>query len=101
MRVGVPKEIHDGELRVATTPDVVTQLLKLGFTVAIESGAGLGASFDDEAYRKCGATIAATAAELWSSADVILKVRAPAQNEVGLLRAAAARSCARSIRDLK
>ena len=52
MRIGVPREIHSGEMRVATTPDVVTQLQKLGFTVSVESGAGAGASFDDEAYRK-------------------------------------------------
>src|SRR5690349_116993 len=91
MRVGVPKEIHDGEMRVATTPGVVPHLVKLGFTVAVESGAGQGASFDDEAYRKAGATIIADTTELWSTSDIILKVRAPShdarsnRNETDLL----------------
>ena len=67
-------------MRVATTPDVVAQLLKLGFTVAVESGAGAAASFDDDAYRKAGATIAGDARELWATCDIILKVRPPARN---------------------
>ncbi len=54
MRIGVPKEIHDGDKRVATTPDVATQLQKLGFTVAIEAGAGERAAFMDDAYRAAG-----------------------------------------------
>jgi len=77
MRIGVPREIHSGEMRVATTPDVVTQLQKLGFTVSVESGAGAGASFDDEAYRKAGATVATDVRELWASSDIVLKVRPP------------------------
>jgi NAD(P) transhydrogenase subunit alpha len=77
MRIGVPREIHPGEMRVATTPDVVTQLQKLGFTVSVESGAGAGASFDDEAYRKVGATVTSDARELWASSDIVLKVRPP------------------------
>jgi NAD(P) transhydrogenase subunit alpha len=80
MRIGVPKEVHEGEMRVATTPEVVTQLQKLGFTVAVESGAGAGASFDDEAYRKAGATVIADARELWSSSDIVMKVRPPARH---------------------
>jgi NAD(P) transhydrogenase subunit alpha len=93
MRLGVPKEIHPGEKRVATTPEVVGQLQKLGFTVAVESGAGEAASFGDAAYRVAGATIVAGAQELFASADVVLKVRAPqqhpsgARDEVDLLRA--------------
>jgi len=82
MRIGVPREIHPGEMRVATTPDVVTQLQKLGFSVAIESGAGAGASFDDEAFQKAGATVTSDVRELWASSDVILKVRAPAAHPV-------------------
>jgi len=77
MRIGVPREIHPGEMRVATTPDVVTQLHKLGFTVSVESGAGAGASFDDEAYRKVGATVTNDVRELWASSDIVLKVRSP------------------------
>ena len=62
-------------MRVATTPDVVTQLQKLGFTVSVESGAGACASFDDEAYRKAGATVTSDIRELWASSDIVLKVR--------------------------
>ena len=57
MRIGIPKELHDGEKRVATTPEVATQLQKLGFTVAIESGAGAAANFTDAAYAAAGVTI--------------------------------------------
>ena len=91
MRIGVPKEIHEGEMRVATTPDVAAQLQKLGFTVAVESGAGAGASFDDEAYRKAGVTVISDPRELWSSSDIVMKVRPPArhpglnEDEVNLL----------------
>jgi NAD(P) transhydrogenase subunit alpha len=80
MRIGVPREVHDGEKRVATTPDVVAQLLKLGFSVAVESGAGQGASFDDDAYRRAGATIESDPRALWSASDIILKVRPPAHH---------------------
>jgi H+-translocating NAD(P) transhydrogenase subunit alpha len=92
MRIAIPREIHAGEMRVATTPDVVAQLQKLGFTVSVESGAGAGASFDDEAFRKAGATIVTDTRDLWSSGDIIMKVRPPARHpqlnidEVDLLR---------------
>ena len=92
MRLGIPKEIHDGEMRVATTPEVATQLQKLGFTIAVEAGAGAGANFNDESYQAAGATIVSDTKALWSSSDIILKVRAPetnpasGQNEVDLLR---------------
>jgi NAD(P) transhydrogenase subunit alpha len=79
MNIGIPKEIYDGEMRVATTPDVAAQLIKLGFTVSVETGAGAGASFDDDAFRKAGANVVATATELWSTSDIILKVRPPAE----------------------
>ena len=77
MRIGVPKEIHEGEKRVATTPDVVAQLLSLGFAVSVERGAGDAASFSDAAYERAGAQIADTTRGLWESSDIILKVRAP------------------------
>ena len=57
MRIGVPKERFANETRVAATPKTVEQLLKLGFTVAIESGAGKLASFDDEAFIQAGADV--------------------------------------------
>ena len=87
MRIGVPKEIYDGERRVATTPDVVTQLKKLGFDVAVESGAGEKASFSDDAYREAGCEIIDSASDLWSKSDLILKVRAPESDEAARLRA--------------
>jgi NAD(P) transhydrogenase subunit alpha len=77
MRIGVPKEVHDGDRRVATTPDVAGQLQKLGFTVAIEAGAGGPAAFTDDAYRAAGVTVVADTRALWTESDIILKVRAP------------------------
>ncbi|MEP6703109.1 MAG: NAD(P)(+) transhydrogenase (Re/Si-specific) subunit alpha, partial [Betaproteobacteria bacterium] len=85
-RIGVPKEVFPGEKRVATVPDVVQKLIKLGFSVEVETGAGDAASISDDAYRAAGATIAADAASLWSAADIIFKVRAPTAAEVPLLR---------------
>jgi NAD(P) transhydrogenase subunit alpha len=78
MQIGIPKERHAGERRVATTPDVAGQLQKLGFKVAVETGAGAGANFSDEAYRSAGATIAPNAQSLWAESDVVMKVRPPA-----------------------
>lgn len=84
MRIGVPKERLANETRVAATPKTVEQLLKLGFTVAIERDAGKLASFDDDAFVQAGATIA-EGDEVWSS-DVILKVNAPGEDEIALLK---------------
>ena len=77
MKIGVPKENHPGERRVATTPEVATQLMKLGYEVAVEAGAGEAASFADDAYREAGCEIIASAADLWKSAEIVMKVRAP------------------------
>jgi NAD(P) transhydrogenase subunit alpha len=84
--IGIPKETYAGEKRVATAPEVVTKLIGLGFAVTVESRAGDGASFFDDAYATAGAKIAATAAELWSSADVIFKVRAPSADEIAQMK---------------
>ena len=54
MKIGVPREIHSGEQRVATTPDVASQLIKLGYSVAVESGAGAAAKFSDSSYEEAG-----------------------------------------------
>lgn len=86
LRIGVPRETAPGEKRVATVPDVVEKLVKLGFSVAIESGAGDAANFSDETYRAAGAQVLPTAAELWASADLVFKVRPPSPAEVALLR---------------
>jgi len=85
-RIGVPREIFPGEKRVATVPDVVEKLVKLGFRVSVESGAGALANCDDDSYRAAGAEVVATAAELWAQSDIIFKVRGPSSDEVVLLR---------------
>jgi NAD(P) transhydrogenase subunit alpha len=84
--IGVPKEVFPGEKRVATVPEVVEKLIKLGFRVAVESGAGEAANFNDDAYRVAGAEVVPTAAELWATSDIVFKVRPPNPEEVGLLR---------------
>ena len=86
MRIGVPKEIYAGEKRVATTPDVATQLMKLGFDVSVESGAGEESNFSDSAYSDVGCDIVDSASELWSKSDIVLKVRAPEGDEASQLR---------------
>jgi NAD(P) transhydrogenase subunit alpha len=77
MKIGVPKEIHPGEKRVATTPEVAERLQKLGFSVAVESGAGEKANFLDDTYREAGVEIIDDTKSLWESSDLILKVRGP------------------------
>src|SRR5665213_2624396 len=84
--IGVPREVFAGEKRVATVPEVVDKLAKLGFRVAVEAGAGDGAQISDDAYRAAGADIVAERAKLWSAADIVLKVRAPDDAEIGLMR---------------
>ncbi|HEY5654311.1 MAG TPA: Re/Si-specific NAD(P)(+) transhydrogenase subunit alpha [Woeseiaceae bacterium] len=87
MKIGVPKEIFAGERRVATTPDVAGQLQKLGFEVLVEAGAGAESSFSDDAYRAAGCEVIGGAADLWSQADIILKVRGPEDEEAARLEA--------------
>lgn len=70
---------------MATVPDVVTKLAKLGFGVVVETGAGDLADLSDDAYREAGASIAGSATELWSSADIVFKVRPPTADEVALM----------------
>ncbi|MGF1793216.1 Re/Si-specific NAD(P)(+) transhydrogenase subunit alpha [Photobacterium frigidiphilum] len=79
MQIGVPKEIFANETRVAATPKTVEQLLKMGFSVAIEQNAGVLASFGDAAFEAAGATIVSTE-DVWQS-DLILKVNAPQVND--------------------
>ena len=83
--IGVPRETAAGEKRIATVPDVVEKLIKLGFKVAVQSGAGEAANFDDASYQATGAEIAPDAKALWSAADIVFKVRAPTAEEVGLM----------------
>jgi NAD(P) transhydrogenase subunit alpha len=81
--IGVPRETFAGEKRVASVPEVVEKLIKLGFRVAVESGAGDAANFTDEAYRAAGAEVMQ---DVWPSADILFKVRAPSTAEVGRMR---------------
>lgn len=80
MQIGIPREVEPGEKRVATTPGVVKDLVKLGYNVVVEQGAGHGASFNDEDYRDAGAGVESDPRALWSGSDIILKVRAPARH---------------------
>lgn len=80
MKLSIPKECHANEHRVAATPSSVQKLIKLGHTVCIETGAGLAAKYEDEAYRKAGAEIVEDPKALWTEADFILKVRGPEHN---------------------
>jgi NAD(P) transhydrogenase subunit alpha len=84
--IGVPKETAAGEKRVATVPEVVEKLIKLGFRVAVQSGAGDAANCSDEAYRAAGAEVLPDAATLWGRADIVFKVRPPSPDEVALMR---------------
>ena len=85
-RIGVPREIFPNEKRVATVPEVVEKLIKLGFTVSVESGAGDAANFSDDTYRAAGAQIVDGAAALWAESDIVFKVSVPTPEEIGLMR---------------
>jgi len=92
MKIGVPRETVPGEKRVAVTPEVASKLVKSGFDVTVETGAGEAAGFSDTDYQAAGATIAPTAAAALGEADAVLKVRRPVLNpatgthEVALLK---------------
>jgi NAD(P) transhydrogenase subunit alpha len=84
MLVAVPKEIRDGELRVALVPDIINKLTRLGLDVAIESGAGLGAQANDDAYRAAGAQV--ISGDVLKSADVVLSVTALTPAQIATLK---------------
>jgi alanine dehydrogenase len=86
MLVGVPKEIKNHEYRVAITPAGVKEFVNHGHKVVIETNAGLGSAISDDAYRAAGAEIVSTAAEVWSKAEMILKVKEPIAPEYPLMR---------------
>jgi H+-translocating NAD(P) transhydrogenase subunit alpha len=81
MLIGVPREIARGERRVALVPEVVSQLTRAGHRVVVERQAGLKAGFTDEAYRAAGCDLADVPAEIYSAAQMILKVQRPAREE--------------------
>jgi NAD(P) transhydrogenase subunit alpha len=84
MIIGIPRESHAGETRVAATPQTVGQLVKLGYSVVVESGAGDASSFSDAAFVEAGASVGDRAEAL--SADVVLKVNAPNDDEIAVLK---------------
>ena len=87
MLIGVPREVKTDEYRVAIIPVGVEELTRAGHTVLLEAGAGVGSGISDEVYRENGATIVATAAEVWSAADLIVKVKEPQPSEWPMMRA--------------
>ncbi len=86
MIIGVPKEIKDHETRVGLVPSGVTGLVEQGHTVYVESGAGLGSSITDEEYAEAGASVVAKAGDVWSKADMVVKVKEPQPSEAGYFR---------------
>ncbi len=86
MQVGVPKEIKVREYRVGLTPTSVREVVAHGHAVTVETGAGLGIGVRDEDYRSAGAKIAATAADVFATSDMIVKVKEPQASERALLR---------------
>jgi len=83
MLIGVPREIASGERRVALVPEVVSQLTRAGHRVVVERGAGIRAGFTDEAYRSAGCDLADSAEEIYSTAQMILKVQRPGRADAG------------------
>ena len=86
MKISVPKETHPGETRAPLTPDSAAKLVKLGAQVEVEAGLGLAAGFTDDAYTKAGATLASDRKGLLGSGDMVLRLRKPPVEEIGLLK---------------
>ena len=86
LKLGIVKESRDGECRVAASPATVGKWSKAGFDVRVARGAGVAASFPDEAYQAAGATLVDQAADVWGQADVLVHVNPPELAEVDLLR---------------
>ena len=80
MKIGIPREIHDNERRVAITPEIVPSIVEMGFEVLVESGAGDSANYNDSTYESAGASVLPGGSAVWEQADVIVKVRAPEFN---------------------
>ncbi|NEX79285.1 alanine dehydrogenase [Bacillus thermocopriae] len=86
MIIGVPKEIKNNENRVALTPAGVVSFVNAGHSVLIETNAGIGSGFTDEAYEKAGAQIINSAEEVWKKSDMIMKVKEPLASEYQYFR---------------
>jgi alanine dehydrogenase len=85
MRIGVAKEIKPDEYRVALTPAGALELINRGHEVAVETGAGIGSAFPDEAYQRVGAELTSVD-EIWERSEMVLKVKEPIASEYGRLR---------------
>ena len=86
MIIGIPKEIKNNEFRVSTTPSGAHAFVGRGHVVLVESGAGLGSAISDDEYQAAGATIVATADEIWARAEMIIKVKEPIEVEYPRMR---------------
>src|SRR6202044_3721094 len=86
MLIGVPKEVKTHEYRVGLVPGSVRELVHHGHKVVVESGAGAGIGFDDDAYENAGAEILVRAADVFAAAELIVKVKEPQAEEVRALR---------------
>jgi len=86
MIIGVPKEIKNNENRVAVTPAGVAEFIKNGHTVYVQATAGNGSGFSDEEYISAGAKVLATIEEVYSIADMIVKVKEPIESEYKLIK---------------
>ena len=85
MRIGVAREIKQQEYRVALTPAGARELVQRGHDVLVETGAGVGSAFQDEAYERAGAAICSVD-DVWSRSELLLKVKEPIESEYGRLR---------------
>ena len=83
MKIGIPAETQTGERRVAATPATVKKLIKMGFEVSIQAGAGTQAQYLDADYSSAGATISESADSIWSDSELVLKVNAPGERQDG------------------
>lgn len=83
MNLSIPKETVPGEKRVALVPESLKKLIQLGYSVRVETGAGLAAGFSDTEYKEAGAEIVASAADLYSGADILVKVQKPGTHAAG------------------
>src|SRR4051812_33720161 len=86
MKIGVPKEIKNREYRVGATPDCVQAYARAGHSVFVQRNAGVGAGFDDDAYRAAGAELVASIEDVYARAEMIVKVKEPQPLEFDLFR---------------
>lgn len=86
MIIGVPKEIKEGETRVALTPEGTKKLMQNGHTILLEKGAGLKSGYTDKQFRDCGATILPSAQKIWKMANMVIKVKEPLPSEFKYFR---------------